>query len=70
MAGVFLFDQNVVTIETRDDVRGIKSGDGVRMDGADWQVVNVQFRETNKRIQHRSPNGTHPSGVTYIQMRK
>lgn len=70
VSGVFLFQSNVVTIETHDDVQGVKSGDGIRMDGADWQVLDVQFREDTRRQQHRRAGGTQPSGTTYIQLRK
>lgn len=70
VAGVFMFAQNTITIQTTDNVQGIKAGDLVRMDGADWQVLEVQFREEGRRAQHRRPGGTSPSGKTYIQMRK
>lgn len=51
LGGVFLADESVVTLETTDNVSGIKTGDRVKYRGSIWAVTSVQASEKHKQSQ-------------------
>lgn len=63
--GVFLFDANNITIETRDNVTGMAAGDLVKYKNDLWRVVNIQY--VNDKKQEYFGNANY---ITYIQLKK
>lgn len=51
LGGVFMADESVVTLETTDNVNGIKTGDRIKYRGTMWAVTSVQASEKHKQSQ-------------------
>lgn len=64
VGGVFLYDEDSITIETSDIV-SIKAGDIVRYDDKLWLVMSVQKKEIHKRKQFLKDSFY----KTYIQLK-
>lgn len=65
IGGMFLFDENTITLSTSDAV-DIKAGDVICYDDDYWAVRNVQEVWVNKSQQFMK----NPSKRTYIQLKR
>lgn len=65
VGGMFMFDQNFITIETKDNV-SIESGDVVEYLNEIWLVANVQEKLNYKSKQYMKKGYK----TTYIQIKK
>lgn len=65
IAGVFMFDNETITLSTNDKVDIIKN-DIVYYENQYWNIVNVQEVEIHKNSEFMS----NVSKVTYIQLRR
>lgn len=65
VAGMFMFDNETITLSTFDKVNIIKN-DIVQFENQLWNVVNVQIVEQHKNSEYQ----LHPSKRTYIQLRR
>ena len=63
--GIFLYDENTITLETQDAV-DVKAGDIVEFDGELWHALNVQKREFHKSKQYF----TQRFFKTYMQLKR
>ena len=63
--GMFLFDQDTITIESQDSLTGIKRGCLVEYNGKIWHLINVQESIVKKQREF-----THKTSATwYLQLR-
>ena len=63
LSNVFLFDKNVITLQTDDDVSDIKRGSVVQYLYHAWLVQNVQFELHHKETEYDTEKYT-----TYISL--
>lgn len=66
IAGVFMFDNETLTISTYDYVDVIKN-DIVLYENQYWNIVNIQKRDIHKNSEFLTNN---VSKVTYMQLRR
>lgn len=66
VAGLFMFDNESITLSTTDIVNIIKN-DVVKFENQYWNVINVQFVERHKNSEFMTRN---VSKRTYIQLRR
>lgn len=59
------FDENIITIETNDNVKGIKYGSIVEYLGHAWNVVSVQ-----QTIHHKEAEFGSDEYTTYIALKR
>lgn len=65
-ANVVMFDKNIISLETTDDVHQISRGCVVMYNGHPWMVDSVQQRVRRRETQFSNE----PSYTTIINMRK
>lgn len=63
--GVFMFDESLITLQTKGSV-SLKKGDLVRYDDDIWIVQSSQVKKTHKNEQFMR----RPSTSTYVQIKR
>ena len=64
IAGSFMFDQHVVTIQTNDNVSKLSQNDIVAFDGNVWRVTSISKRKKKRQNQFSKEVSYH----TYISL--
>lgn len=66
VAGSFMFDENMVTLETNDDVSEISQNDLVAYDGHVWRVTSISKRKKKRQNQF----SRFPAYTTYLSLKR